>query len=222
MTMQAERRFTAGNVELRAEGETGRVIGGHAAVFNKYSANLGGFIEEVDPAAFNKTLQESDVRCLWNHAPSDLLGRNVAGTLELETDNIGLAYRCQVPDTTTGRDVVILVGRGDVTQSSFGFRTISDDWYYNAEDFLVRRLLEVQLFDVSPVTYPAYLDADSTLVRAAYDRLAESRSLKLDEVIAAARAGDLRRLVPAQAGPPSDTETPDSTTAPSLRHRRLL
>ncbi len=159
-TRPVERRFTAGSVEVRTRGSK-MVIEGHAAVFDKRSQNLGGFVETVQRGAFTKTLKEADVRALLNHDANFVLGRNVAGTLDLAEDESGLYYRIDPPDTTFARDLMVSMERGDISQSSFAFRTIEDDWGLTEQEFPLRTLMQVALVDVSPVTYPAYLDAES-------------------------------------------------------------
>lgn len=145
--------------ELRVMSETG-VIEGHAAVFNELSQDLGGFREQIAPGAFAKTIKEADVRALWNHDPNYVLGRNKAGTLEMEEDEKGLKVKIHPPKATWADDLRESIKRGDVSQMSFGFRTIKDHWEERDGAEVIRTLLEVQLFDVSPVTFPAYLKTD--------------------------------------------------------------
>lgn len=161
------RRTYASEFELRAQPTGGVMIQGHAAVFGSRSQDLGGFVEQVDRHAFTKTVREADVRALFNHDPSALLGRTTAGTLRLGVDGAGLAYEVDIPDTTLGRDLQISMERGDVTQSSFGFRTIRDSWTQDDEGYPLRTLEEVSLHngDVSPVTYPAYEETDTGVLR---------------------------------------------------------
>lgn len=155
-----ERRYISGEVELRQHGSE-TTIEGHAAVFDKLSQNLGGFVERVMPGAFTKTLQEADVRALFNHDENLVLGRNKAGTLELSEDDTGLYYRVRPPDTNYANDLVQLLKRGDVSHSSFSFIAIEEEWGFSEQDFPRRDLLQVHLVDVSPVTYAAYLDTDA-------------------------------------------------------------
>jgi len=159
--MNEERRIVVG--ELRAvTGEDGKPtkICGHAAKFDSLSEDLGGFRERIAPGAFAKTIQSGDVRALWNHDANIVLGRNKSGTLRMSEDTAGLFYECDAPDTQLVRDMVMSpIARGDVNQCSFGFRTISDRWDKVDGEWL-RTLLEVELFDVSPVTYPAYASTD--------------------------------------------------------------
>lgn len=141
----------------RRQGEPVRLTG-HAAVFNKLSEELWGFRERIKPGAFAKTLG-NDVRALWNHDANHVLGRTTAKTLTLREDEVGLAVEILLPDTQTGRDLAVSIERGDVSQMSFAFRTITDRW--NTENGeTIRTLEEVELFDVSPVTFPAYPDTD--------------------------------------------------------------
>lgn len=133
-------------------------IQGYGAVFNSRSENLGGFFETIDPKAFDRVLRtRPDVLCLFNHSDDKLLGRTASGTVQLSTDSTGLRYVCDLPNTPTGEEVGELVQRGDISTSSFGFICSRDDWNFNDDGTMERRILEVShLLDVSPVTSPAY------------------------------------------------------------------
>jgi HK97 family phage prohead protease len=155
-----ERRFVV--AELRVvDGDDGPLIEGYAAVFDEWSEDLGGFRERIRPGAFAKTIGEADVRGLWQHDPNYVLGRNTADTLELVEDDRGLRYRITPPDTQWARDVLVTMRRGDVNQSSFAFEAVRDEWGEAADGFITRELIEVKLYDVSPVTYPAYPQTSS-------------------------------------------------------------
>ena len=135
------------------------VLRGHAARFGQLSGDLGGFKEKISREAFRKTLQEGDCRALWNHESRLLLGRSKNGTLNLREDQFGLACDIQLPNTSYARDLAEIIKRGDLTGMSFGFRVLRDSW--DQEDNTpVRTLKEVELLDVSPVTYPAYSQTD--------------------------------------------------------------
>ncbi len=142
--------------EVRADGDDEGRIKGHAAVFNKLSVDLGGFREQIAPGAFKKTLREADVVALFNHDTNYVLGRKRSKTLGLEEDDEGLAVDIKVPDTTWANDLTVSMKRGDIDQMSFAFQTVKDRWEQNADGQLIRTLLEVKLFDVSVVTFPAY------------------------------------------------------------------
>lgn len=166
-----ERRYLNNNVQLRAEQDgQSRAIGGIAAMVDtptvlwEYKRSNGGtvkLIEVIKPGAFDGVLGD-DVRALFNHNDEKILGRTSAGTLKVyKTDGGHLGYDVpDVPDTTYGNDLLVSVERGDVTQSSFGFtidgitstKVESDnDITYTDE---ITRL--GRLYDVSPVTFPAY------------------------------------------------------------------
>lgn len=140
----------------QAEGDA-RIMYGYAALFNSFSQNLGGFREIIRPGAFAKTIQEADIRALWNHDSNLVIGRNKAETLVLSEDDKGLKFEIDPPQNSMGDYWVEAVRRGDVDQMSFTFRTIKDKWIYSdTEEPDQRELIEVQLYDISPVTFPAY------------------------------------------------------------------
>lgn len=165
-----ETRLTRVAVELRGDADAPQ-LAGYAAKYDTYSQNLGGFVEQIARGAFDKSLADgNDVLCRYNHEDAGLLGRTSSGTLRLGSDSTGLTYEVDLPDTTVGRDVRVLAARGDVTQSSFAFRTLEDDWDVTDQGFPLRTLLRVQLMDVAPVNSPAYLDT-SAAVRSLAERL---------------------------------------------------
>ena len=184
---------------LDSESENGKpMIEGHAAVFDSWSETLGGifpFREIVRKGAFNESIGRDDIRALFNHDPNYVLGRNRAGTLELVEDEVGLRVRISPPDTSWAKDLQTSIRRGDITQMSIGFMVEEDDWSTeNGVD--TRELRKVKLFDVSPVTYPAYTSTDVG-VRAmqSYDGYkAECRSKEKAEENAAKQAREKERL----------------------------
>jgi len=152
-----ERRYL--RRELRATGEAGaRKITGYASVFNTLSEDLGGWREMILPGAFTKAIAEDDVRALNNHNPEMVLGRLAAGTLALAEDETGLRYDIDPPDTQYARDLLTSIERGDVDQSSFSFRAVEESWRNPTPEqpLPVRIIHEARLYDVSPVTFPAY------------------------------------------------------------------
>lgn len=132
------------------------IIRGYAAVFNKLSEDLGGFKEMVAPGAFKNTITKDDIRALFNHDPNYVLGRTINGTLRLVEDDKGLAIEIDPPDTQWARDLMTSIGRKDITQMSFGFLTLKDEWNNTDIKNVIRKLMEARLFDVSMVTFPAY------------------------------------------------------------------
>lgn len=153
---EIERRFFH-VAELRAKSDNGFGIKGHAAVFNQLSDVIWDFREKIAPGAFAESIEKDDIRSLWNHDPSLVLGRTKSKTLRLKEDNIGLHIDNDFPDTTYARDYFKLIERGDVDQMSFGFRVLpgGEDWTFE-NNMAIRTIKKAQLFDVSPVTFPAY------------------------------------------------------------------
>ena len=139
-------------------------IEGYAALFNSNSEDMG-FVERIKAGAFKNALKISDARALFNHDPNYILGRQSNGTLVLKEDKKGLFMSVQPPDTQLVRDMVLSpIERGDITQQSFGFTIESDEWEGLDSDTPVRTITKVkELFDVSPVTYPAYQDTSVAL-----------------------------------------------------------
>lgn len=155
-----ERRILPIKAEVRAAGDgKPAMISGYSARFNELSVVLYGmFRERIAPGAFAETIAADDIRSLWNHNADYVLGRNVNGTLRLREDEIGLFMEVDPPDTQAGRDALISVQRGDVSQQSFMFdvQPDGDDWYEDADGQIIRTLTRVRLYEVSPVTFPAY------------------------------------------------------------------
>ncbi len=148
------RSFALSEFRMDSENEHPKMRG-HAAIFDSLSEDLGGFREKIAPGAFAKSLQNADIRALFNHDSNIVLGRNKSGTLRLEEDSAGLAIEIDPPDTQAARDLIVSMQRGDINQMSFGFRVITDK-VEKLDGEWIRTLTEVDLFDVSPVTYPAY------------------------------------------------------------------
>ena len=157
-----ESRSVETKFEIRAgsDDEPTQLVG-LAAVFDVLSENLGGFREIIKPGAFDKA-DMSDVRALFNHDPSFIMGRTVAKTLALQIVEEGLKFTADLPDTQLIRDLVVApIERGDVTQSSFGFFVAPGGsvWDEDDEGRLIRTITEFsRIFDVSPVTFPAFPD----------------------------------------------------------------
>ena len=154
-------------LEFRSTGglsSNGKKLTGYAAIFNS-EADLGGFVEVVRNGAFRKSLEGgTNIRALYHHQGDALLGTTRGGTLKLKEDANGLAFELALPDTTHGRDLAILVDRGDVAGCSFGFRVRDggDRWEQRGGQ-LVRELLDVELYEVTLTHDPAYTDTTLAL-----------------------------------------------------------
>jgi HK97 family phage prohead protease len=179
--MQLERRHVPTEFEIRSEGNS-FIFEGYALKWDARSQNLGGFRERVAQGATTDTIVNDDIRALFNHDPNLILGRNRSNTLRLSEDTDGLHYQVPMPDTTYARDLAVAMERGDVTQSSFGFRTSGpegDSWAEDDDGYPLRTLRKISLFDVSPVTYPAYADSTSGVGSRALELLAETRGISV-------------------------------------------
>jgi HK97 family phage prohead protease len=171
-------------IESRLTNKNGQdVVVGHAAVFNSLSEDLGGFREKIMPGAFDDVLK-NDVRAYFNHDPNFLLGRTSAGTLRLSVDEKGLRYELDVPNTTAGRDLKENLRLGNITQSSFAF-TIGrdgDSWERNEDGADIRIINKVnRLYDVSPVSLPAYPSANDLALAQRSNFLDKEKTRKEEE-----------------------------------------
>ena len=198
VTKGIEQRVAFQDLEIRQDGD-GMTLRGYAAVFNSPSQPLP-FIETIERGAFRDSLNSrNDIKLLWNHDTSIVLGSTRAGTLKLAEDERGLYVEANLPDTQAGRDAVISIQRGDVTGFSFGFRVAAGgDTWINANERVLKR---VNIHEVSVgVAFPAYLGTEGTAnVRSVTDltgkiaRLAEIRGVSAEELtdaLLALEAGD--------------------------------
>lgn len=197
--MKPERRFlpvTAAPLVLESRADKEPVIVGYGAVFFN-AADPGteyrlweDFVEHIMPGAFDRALREDDVRALFNHDPNHLLGRNVAKTLRLSVDAKGLRYEVDPPKTASAEAVLEGLRRKDLTGSSFSFEVIEDEVRsvtLESKQTWIREIRQVRLWDVGPVTFPAY-SASEADVRSLRARVAEApppAALRAPDYIAA-------------------------------------
>lgn len=164
-----KREFRKLSGEVRVESvDGGKKIVGYGSVFNQLSEPLRignrTMRERVMPGAFDRCLAAgADIRGLVNHNADCVLGRTTSGTMRVSVDAHGLRYEIDPPDTSYARDLMVSLERGDINQSSFGFFTIDDAVVPGDDGYMVRELREVDCFDCSPVTFPAYTGASSGL-----------------------------------------------------------
>lgn len=184
-------------VERRSDGTA--TISGYAAVYHRED-NPGtqyelmpNYYERIQPGAFTRALNEGDdVRALFNHDASAVLGRSKSGTLRLSADKVGLKYEVDLPNTQLARDLAESVERGDISGSSFAFSVTPEGQRIerDKDGTTYRNILETRLYDVSVVTYPAYEAATSGLrssenvqeAKAALDSWESNRNAALNEV----------------------------------------
>jgi uncharacterized protein len=158
------------------------VISGYAAVFNS-KTSIGDFFEEViAPGAFARSISENgDIRALFNHNWDHVLGRTKNGTLKVEEDNRGLKFEVELPYTSLARDLAESLRRGDINQCSFGFFATNDTWDYAVEP-AIRTLNEVELYEISVVSIPAYEDTEVSLRSKEIDEQVEKRIKILNQI----------------------------------------
>lgn len=175
-----QRTVTLSVLEIRAKVDKPTILG-HAALFNTPSLYMG-FREIIKPGAFKASLT-GDIRALWQHDSSRVLGRTKNGTLRLWEDDQGLAFELNPPDTADGRDAVTLIERGDIDQMSFGFNVPSkgDSWSEDEDGIPLRTLETVSLIEISPVTWAAYPDTGVNVVRSAPDWVQRALAQGVDD-----------------------------------------
>jgi len=149
---------------------------GYAAVFNKWT-DLGYFRERLAPGAFANAIKGSDCRCLFNHDANFIYGRTRANTLELAEDRIGLKFVCYlIPFDAASYGLARRIDRLDISGCSFSFYVKKDSWTFarHPGDLDERTIEEIaELFDVGPVTYPAY---PQTSVHAVFETVQRATS----------------------------------------------
>jgi uncharacterized protein len=169
-----------------------RKIVGYAAVFDSWT-DLGEFREVIRSGAFARAIREGqDVRALVNHDPNHLVGRTGNGTLHMVEDGRGLRVEIDPPDTQVGRDAVRMIEDGYMDAMSFAFRVPSRSAQRWNQDQTERELLDLDVFDVSVVTYPAYKDTSASIRSAATAMRTRDRERRLAAMDARLAAFEVR------------------------------
>jgi HK97 family phage prohead protease len=235
-----ERRDIPGHVEVREDGDEPTI--GIFIPFNSRSVELYGFTEIIAPGAFTRTIANGrkakrggDIKALWQHNSSDVLGRQANRTLDLVETDKGLEAEVIVaPDKIRWHgDALASIQRGDVDGSSFGFETVKDEWEYSEDGSATRTLVECKLFEVSPVTFPAYPGSesekrsvlDAVMVRHGIDTRALAALLEeaTDGLVPAAKAEGLQTWITRLQGfLPSPVEPTVTVEAPGVDWNRKL
>ena len=154
-----------------------RYIEGYFALYNSITELWKGCEEVIEPGAFSETLV-NDIRVLFDHDTSKVLGRNKSGTAEFREDAKGLYAKVEVPDTTDGNNLYVLVSRGDVNQASFGFNILEEDVEEVMPNTYRWHLRKIDLHEVSIVTFPAYRD---TVIHARSAEVEQLQARKLEQ-----------------------------------------
>lgn len=231
MTQRETRFWKVPALELRANGDGLQSFTGYGLLYNRYSQNLGGFVEQVAPSAFVDSLARgNNLKSYFNHDPSRVLGTIAAGNLVVEDDQFGIRYTVTPPDTSYARDLSALIAATIVRGSSYTFRTMQDGdvWSLTEQGFPLRTIVKAEIFEVGPVTDPAYLDTEGEGAAVALRSLAVRLNRSFGEVAEAAAANELRSVME----PVVKVEVPDEIngdepgpvqhTSRSSAARRLL
>lgn len=150
-------------LQVRARGEKGFTFEGYAALFNVLSEKYWGYREQFAQGAFIESISNDDIRALFDHDAANVLGRNLANTLELSEDEKGLKVKIMAPQSTWVQDLANSVERGDINQMSFGFYPVKDEWNREDPENEIRTHTKVELLEVSIVTFPAYPETEINL-----------------------------------------------------------
>lgn len=165
------------NTDLTASDDETRTVSGTAVVFNRDSEDLGGFIEQVDPHAFDG-VDLRDVFMLFNHDYNSVLCRTIANTLELTLDDAGLHFKASLPDTSIGHDTYENVRNGNIQGCSFGF-TVNEDKWDTSSTVYRREILKIgELYEITLTPIPAYKDTDVSVAQ----RFIKQKTSDLDKL----------------------------------------
>ena len=157
MSKENRQMYFSSSFTTRSENDNEKYIEGYFAVFNQQTELYRNAFEEIAQGAFDNSLKNNDIRCLFNHDTAKVLGRTGNNTLELRVDSHGLWGRVQVnPNDKEANDIYARVQRGDISGCSFGFNPINEETEYRDDGAIKWRVLEADTLEVSIVTFPAY------------------------------------------------------------------
>jgi HK97 family phage prohead protease len=204
--------------ELRAEGDTSTITG-YAAMFDMVSQDLGGFVEVIDPHAFDSTISRAERNVLgsFNHNLDILLATRDSGTLDLVVDPTGLMYSMLLdPLDPDAQRVMAKIKTGKVRGSSFSFSVRADEWSTTDTGFPLRRVTELSLYELGPVASPAYLQTASGDAAVALRSFSSFVDLPFEQVSEAANLGRLGELISRDLPevPATETDEPASDEIP--------
>jgi uncharacterized protein len=165
------------NITRQSETADEMIIDGYFALFENETELFPGSYEIITKGAFDKTLS-NDIRALWNHNTQYVLGRNKNGTMDLKTDDKGLFATIRLPNTQYARDLYSLLSDGYIDQASFGFNIVNEDLEELASGGYRWRINEIDLHEISVVTFPAY---ENTTVSARSAQIEEIYNRKIEE-----------------------------------------
>ncbi|TDM04060.1 HK97 family phage prohead protease [Macrococcus carouselicus] len=184
--MSKEIRTLGTGLEVRKlEDVNEMIVEGYALRFNTWSEDLGRFIETITPEALKNT-ELDDVRLLFNHDWSNVLGRQSAQTLDLEVDEVGLRFKAKLPNTTLGRDVYEQIKANNINQCSFEFTLAEngEEMRYDSKDSIYKRTIKAikRIREISIVSLPAYKSSDVSIALRSLEETKQKRQLDLVQV----------------------------------------
>lgn len=227
--MRESRIWRVPAAELRAAEDGSMTLTGYGSVFGKFSRNLGGFVEMIAPGAFDDVLSRTgnNVAGLVNHDPNWLLSTTDSGTLDLSTDEIGLAYAMLLdasdPDAVRAA-AKVRSGKMRGSSSSFTVAAGGDEWGLTPQGFPLRTIRKFSgLYDVGPVTFPAYKGTEADGAAVALRSLADALNEDVGRLVDLARRNELRSMFPpikieleleVSVGEQADPVEPDEPVTP--------
>lgn len=181
-TRQLKRVMRTASTQFNTRDDDGKLaIEGYFAVFDSVYEIAPGMTESIAQGAFDNTLS-GDIRALINHDTTLVLGRTKAGTLQLRTDSHGLWGHIDInPNDTDAMNLYNRVQRGDVDQCSFGFDILNEETDYREDGSVHWTIKEVELYEVSPCTFPAYEETSIAARAKERDEILKRRSQAWEE-----------------------------------------
>jgi len=160
--MPREIRVRPLTAEIRTNEDGEEYIEGYVVQFEKLSERLWGFYDKVRKGAFERTLKEhrDRIKALWNHNSDLVIGSLKSGSLEMFEDEKGLRFKLTPNKSRAGQDALEMIRAGDVDGVSFGFDKRKQEWDESDPNMVVRTLIEVDLWEISPTPFPAYPDSE--------------------------------------------------------------
>ena len=175
---EADKRFFFADTEnFKTRDDDGNpIIEGYFAVFNTETELWPGAFEEIAPTAFDSSVS-GDIRALINHDTTQVIGRTTNGTLELKVDTRGLWGRIRInPKDSDAMNIHARVERGDVNQCSFGFYPVKEETELLGDGSIKWTLTDVELFEVSCCTFPAYKETSIQARKRDAEAIAERKA----------------------------------------------
>lgn len=178
MIIQTREMYFKTDFQVRTTEGEDKYIEGYFIRYNEETELWKGVYEEVLPQAVVDSLEKNDIRCLFNHDTSIVLGRKGNNTLELKSDAIGLFGKVKINQKDKqAMDILARIERGDINACSFGFNIIEEE-VQNRDDGTVKFILkEIDLHEISPVTFPAY---PTTSIQARKQDVEQHKKRQLD------------------------------------------